>query len=129
MTTIKQTKHNGEQGQAILEFAVMLPVFLLIGLGLVDIQMLVERAANLDYIANETARCMAINGPACSGAKTAKGYAESLADGLRMDTKAMTIDSGCGTEVCTASLTYPFKAIGVWFPSVVIKRTGTASLP
>ena len=121
-------KTNKQKGQAILEFAVILPVFVLISLGLIDIQWSLERAANLDYIVNEVARCQAIGGNVCTGANTPKTYADLLAVNLGMDTRALKLlSSGCSYMLCSATMTFQYKPVGAWFPSLTIQRTGMAA--
>jgi Flp pilus assembly protein TadG len=122
-----KNKHR-QKGQAILEFAIILPVFVLIGFGLVDMQFLLERTANLEYVVNETTRCMAMSNQACTGTVTPKVYAETLATGLGMDVNLLKINSiVCNSITCTVNMTYPFKPLGVYFPHVTINRTSTAA--
>jgi hypothetical protein len=126
-------KERREEGQAILEFALMLPVFVLIGFGLVDIQWCIERAANLDYVVNETARCMGNNGQACSlSPATPTTYADNLAGGLGMTLSQMSLTPApaCNaqTGLCTVTGTYKYSPLGAWFPNITLKRIGTASI-
>lgn len=116
-----------EKGQAILEFAVILPVFLLIGVGLVDWLIAVDRAANLEYVVSETARCMAISSASCSNPA---GYATRLASGFRMDLAMLKMESAaCGLSECNVVMSYRYQAVGAYFPKITIERTGTAALP
>jgi Flp pilus assembly protein TadG len=123
---------SASEGQAILEFAVMLPVFVLIGFLLVDTQWAMKDAANLDYISTETARCEAIQSFACIGVNTPQSYATALANNARLDLARLTIDTpSCdliGTGTCTVTVAYRFKALGMYFPSLTITRVGTAAI-
>jgi hypothetical protein len=124
-------KSTKESGQAILEFAVMLPVFVLIGFLLVDTQWAMKDAANLDYISQESARCEAINSFACAGVKTPQNYALELASNARLDLSRLTVDAPpCNVVAgtCQVTLTYQFKALGMYFPSLTITRTGVAAI-
>jgi Flp pilus assembly protein TadG len=126
-----QSAKARERGQAILEMALILPVFCLIGFGLMDVQLCLERAANADYIAQETARCEAIEGIPCT-AQTAEDYAiKKLGADLRMyPPQLVVVTPPCIQGVsCSVTVTYHFQAIGVWFPSITITRTGTAAVP
>ena len=119
-----------ELGQAILEFAVILPLFVFIGFGLVDLQWCVAKSANLEYIVTETARCEAIAAAACTGSNTPGSYAHQLAVNVRMNLGSLTmVSSACNGSTCTVVMTYHFTPFGVWFPNVTIKRTGTAAQP
>jgi hypothetical protein len=119
-----------ERGQAILEMAIMLPVFCLIGFGLMDVQFCLERTANVEYIAQETARCQAINAVPCT-VQPAKDYALQQGANLRMYPPQLVIVSASCIEgvSCSATLTYHFQALGVWFPNINITRTGLATVP
>lgn len=124
---------RNQKGQSILEFAVILPVFVFIGLGIVDITWLLERTANVNYIVSETARCLAINEAEpqspCTGKNSAASYSATLAAGLRMDVNLLKINAAsCDGVICTTEMTYPFQALGAYFPSVKINRTGIASI-
>jgi Flp pilus assembly protein TadG len=119
-----------QKGQAILEFAVILPLFVFISFGLIDIQWSIERAADLDYIVTEVARCEAIKGDACTGANNPTLYATQLATNVGMHVQDLTVVSAqCNFTSCTTVMTYNYKALGVWFPKMIIQRTGTAALP
>lgn len=115
-------------GQAIAEFALMLPVFVLVAFMLVDLQWLAKDAANIDYIANETARCEAIGSPICASASSTINYAKQQAANLRLTAANFHVtDPDCtGMTQCSISITYQYKPLGVYFPAITIARTGTA---
>jgi hypothetical protein len=109
--------------------AVVLPIFVFVSLALIDIQWALERAANLDYIVTETARCQAIAGMSCSGANNPQSYANLLAQDLHMDISSLTvIASGCSSSSCSSTMSYKYKPVGVWFPGITIQRTASAAL-
>jgi Flp pilus assembly protein TadG len=124
-------KRNKQSGQAILEMAVILPVFVLVGFGLVDIQLCLQDVANVNYIVNEVARCEAIAGTLCSVApNTPASYARLQAGNLHMKVGYLSFDSGtCDANSCTATISYRYHALGIYFPSITFTRTGTAALP
>ncbi len=119
-----------QKGQAILEMALILPVFVLVALGMADVVWALERTANLEYIVNESARCEALNGIPCT-MQSYHDYALSLARNLRMNDHNLTILTPTCVEgvSCTVTGTYLFQPIGVYFPHITIQRTGTAVLP
>lgn len=123
-------KRKRERGQAILEFAVILPVFCLIGFGLMDVQFCLERAANVEYIVNETARCQAIKAIPCT-VQPPSDYVLQQGANLRMyPPQLVVVSASCIEGVsCSATVTYHFQALGVWFPNVNITRTGMATVP
>lgn len=125
-------KRKGERGQAILEMAIILPVFILVGLGLADMQWALGKVSSLEFVANETARCQAIAGLPCTDPNTAATYGTTLAANLRLKTPQFVfISSGCdlATGLCTAVMSYHYQPLGAYFPDLTIQRTGTAALP
>jgi hypothetical protein len=134
-----KTLFSDESGQAILEFAMILPVFILVGFGLVDMQWMTKQAANMDYIVNEVSRCeaMAQHSPSVAlpcnpsaGGVSPHQYAMNLARDLRLDNAQLTINApNCDPTLgtCNVIAIYDYHALGVWFPAVTIRRTGTAS--
>lgn len=126
-------KRKRERGQAILEFAIILPVFLLIGFGLCDVQWCLSRAANLEYIVNETARCMAVQALPCTELGSPNSYAMMLGENLKMVPAQMKIIPvplcNPSTGICKITMTYQYEPIGAYFPKVLIERTGVAAKP
>lgn len=125
-------KRRGERGQAILEMAVILPVFILVGLGLADMQWALGKVSSLEYVVNETARCQAIEGLPCPDPRTTQDYAFQMAKNLRLEPPDLVMISyGCDVAVgkCTATMSYHYHPLGAYFPDLTIHRTGTASMP
>ena len=126
-------KHKGERGQAILEMAVILPVFVLVGLGLADMQWSLGKVSSLEYVVNETARCEAIEGLPCTELpNTPQSYATAMAGNLHLKPPQLVfISAGCNviTGVCEATMSYHYQPLGAYFPNLTIQRTGTAALP
>jgi len=117
-----------EKGQAIVEFAVMLPIFVLIAMGLIDLQWMLKDAADIDYIVTESARCEASQLAICAAPNSAQGYALSMASSLRLDTATMQLTTPPCVQICSVSIAYPYKALGAWFPALTIRRTGMAAV-
>jgi hypothetical protein len=120
-----------DSGQAIAEFAVMLPVFVFVAFALIDIQWMTRDAAAIEYIVNETARCEAIQSGACAAPSSPQGYATTLAQNLRLSTDAnFDLDTPpCTPSACSVSIRYHYKPLGAWFPALTISRTGSAAVP
>ena len=127
------TRNRKERGQAILEMAVILPIFVFVALGLADLQWSLGKVANLEFVANETARCRAIEGLPCTEPPNdPEKYATALASNLRLKPPQFVfISSDCNvvTGLCTAVMSYHYQPLGVYFPDMTIQRTGTAALP
>ncbi len=123
---------KSERGQAILEAAVMLPVLVFVALALIDMQWMLKDAGNLDYIVTETARCEAIAAIPCAWPKNPQTYAVDMARNFRLNTDGdLTVETppcNAATGTCTVKVTYRYHAVGAYFPSVTLTRTGTASL-
>ena len=123
-------RKSKQSGQAILEMAIILPVFVLLGMGMIDMQMCLQDVANVNYIVNEVARCQAIAGNLCSSApNTPRSYADLQARNLHMKTAYLTlVSASCGLNSCTATISFQYHALGIWFPGITFVRTGTAAL-
>lgn len=120
-----------ERGQAIAEFAIMLPVFVLVAFALIDCQWLIKDAADLDYIVSESARCEAIQNPTCATASGTAAYATQLGQTFRLDTTApnFTLTTPPCAQTCTVTIAYKYKPLGAVFPrTLTLSRTGTAAV-
>lgn len=125
-------KRRGERGQAILEMAVILPVFILVGLGLADMQWSLGKVSSLEFVVNETARCQAIEALPCTDSTMARDYAFQTAKNLHLEPPdLLMISNGCDLTVgkCTTTMSYHYHPLGAYFPDLTIHRTGTASMP
>jgi hypothetical protein len=121
---------NSESGQAIAEFAVLLPIFVLVGFGIVDIQWMTRDAQAIEYITTESARCEAIKAPACANESQTAAFALQLAQNVHLPvTKDQISTPACSALTCSVVVNFPFKPLGVWFPSITINRTGQAAVP
>lgn len=131
---MKSTKRRaGERGQAILEMAVILPIFVFVSLGLADLQWSLGKVSNLEFVVNETARCQAIDSLACmEPPQSPEKYAMEMGTKLHMTAPQLVfISAGCNviTGLCNAVMSYHYHPLGPWFPDMTIQRTGTAALP
>jgi Flp pilus assembly protein TadG len=122
---------RSDSGQTIAEFAVLLPVFVFVSFVLIDIEWMTRTAAAVEYVVTETARCEAIQSPACAAPSNPQAYAIGLASNLRLDTGlSMNLQTpACGPATCQVSIAYHYKALGAWFPALAIQRTGSAAVP
>jgi hypothetical protein len=122
---------RSDSGQAIAEFAAILPVFALVSFMIIDIQWMTRTAAAVEYVVMETARCEAIQSGACTAPSSPQGYATSLAANLRLSTGAEfeLTTPPCNPNTCQVSIVYHYKPLGAWFPALTISRTGSAAVP
>jgi TadE-like protein len=119
-----------ESGQAIVEFAVLLPIFVLVGFGIVDVQWMTRDAQAIEYIVTEAARCEAIKAPACPNETQTANFALQLAQNVHLPiSKEQIATPACNAATCSVSINFPFQALGPWFPRVTIQRTGQAAVP
>jgi len=123
------TRRLDQRGVAAIEFAIVLPVLLLIAFGLIDFGRAVWSQTTLDYAAQATARCLAIGSTACSSATT---YAQAHAYGVTLsNVTPTTIASGgtaCGQTSSVAGEQVVAKmAFNYIFPAFSSFSSGTFS--
>jgi len=121
---------RSERGQALLEFALLLPVAVLLMLGFADMMYAIVQAGSVSAIAVETARCLALNGPQCNSKSAVTNYVASQASGLAIpqaQSNLSVVASACQNNECAVTLRYVYPRIGIYFPPTTIVRTGYAS--
>jgi Flp pilus assembly protein TadG len=106
-----------EGGGSLAEFAILLPVFLPLLFGTVQLGQLFWTQTALQHAVEMAARCATINATSCGSASTTQTYAATQAYGLTFPTGTFTATSPtCGNQVA-ASYAFPF--ITGWFPATV----------
>ena len=109
-----------EKGAVLIEFALVLSLFLLLILGGFDMLSVMSAKSNVNWIAQTLATCAKNNNNnGCPGAT-----AKSLALGFSMDSKNI---SQAGINPIT--VTYKWTPISPWFPSGKQTLTSTATAP
>ena len=87
------------RGNAALEFAFLMPVFLVMFLGIMEFGRLLWTQTTLQHAVEAAARYAAINYPTCSSSQTL-GYAAGEVFGQSVATSAFTLTCGtCGSQV------------------------------
>jgi hypothetical protein len=104
-----------EKGTVLIEFALVLTVFLLLILGGVDLQRMANAKSNVDWIAQTIATCTKNN--SCAGATPS-----SLASGFSMDTKNINPKN----DQNPITVTYKWEPISPFFKPTTLTSTATA---
>jgi Flp pilus assembly protein TadG len=93
-------------GSAAVEFAFLLPVFLLMFLGIIEFGRLLWTQSSLQHAVEAAARYAAINYPTCSSTSQTTSYAAAQVFGQSAPTSDFTLTCPpCGTQV-TATLSF-----------------------
>jgi Flp pilus assembly protein TadG len=116
---------KSQHGQALIEFAMVIPVVVLLLLGGADLIMAFSAKQNVTYVAEETARCWALRNTNCwpSGYQP---YARSVASGLGLLNSGTLAASSNGCGPNCASITVSYRAAPMFqgfFPSVALTST------
>jgi Flp pilus assembly protein TadG len=89
---------KNDSGAVLVEFAIVVPVLILLLLGGVDIGLASLSANKLNFATEAAARCQAINATPCSGGGNATiGYANSVAQ--LSGASFIVTTSSCGIQV------------------------------
>ncbi|MGH6910231.1 MAG: TadE/TadG family type IV pilus assembly protein [Phenylobacterium sp.] len=86
-------------GASAVEFAIVLPVFILLVLGSMSAAFLVFAVSSLNYAVQDAARCAAVNKTLCSNATTTAKYALSKYAGPPIAPVFTYSTAGCGNTV------------------------------
>jgi Flp pilus assembly protein TadG len=91
---------SGTSGAGAVEFALVLPAFLMFVLGLVDCGRLLWTNGTLAHAVAEASRCAVVNTSICGTAAAVQAYAVTQAWGLGLTSSAFTVaTAACGTQV------------------------------
>lgn len=116
-----------ENGVTAIEYALLLPILLVLVFGIIDAGRVIWTQATLDHAAEAAARCGAVDAVKCGTPEAIKAYAIERAAGLVLQPSAFTVSAAaCGNKVSAAlpvSLTLP------WSGSYNITVKATACYP
>jgi Flp pilus assembly protein TadG len=105
------------RGATAVEFAVLLPVFLPLIFGVIQLGEMFWTQTAMQHAVEMAARCAAINATTCGSASQTQTYATTQAYGLTLPSGTFTASSAaCGNQVA-ASYTFPF--VTAWFPATI----------
>jgi Flp pilus assembly pilin Flp len=97
-------------GASAVEFAIILPVFILLVLGSISLAMLTFSISSLNYAVEDAARCAAVNKVLCSSPGTTAKYALTRYLGPPIKPVFTYSTTGCGNTV-SATATYQMDII------------------
>jgi len=97
-------------GASAVEFAIVLPVFMLLVLGAMSVALLTFSVSSLNYAVEDAARCAAVNKTLCSTAGNTVKYARNRYAGPPITAVFTYSTAGCGNTV-TATGTFSMDII------------------
>lgn len=116
-----------DRGAVALEYAIILPVLLLMILGALDAGRVMWLQVTLERAVEAAARCAAINETTCGSTAQVQNYAAAQAYGATMGASAFVAASAsCGTRVTG---TVPFTFAIPWVMRRKITLSATACYP
>lgn len=110
---------SDRRGATAVEFALILPPFLLLLLGVVEFGRALWTQSALHFAVEESARCAAVDATNCATTTQVQNFAVSRAKGLGLNNTVFTLTTpACGNQV-SASYPFPF-ILATMFPSVTL---------
>ncbi len=86
-------------GASAVEFGLILPVFVMLVLGVINVSLLTNAVSSMNYAVQEAARCAAVNNVACPNEESITAFARSRYRGPQIDPQFTSENSGCGRTV------------------------------
>jgi len=127
MRGVRKTSGRRERGSVAIEYAIILPVFLVLVLGLMDTGRLIWTQTTLDRAVEAAARCASIDTAQCGTAAQVQSYAVGQAYGLTIESSAFTvITKACGISV---AVEYPFQLVIPWIADDALTLIASACYP
>ncbi len=124
---MRRPGHLGHRGSVAVEYGIILPVFLLLVLGIVDVGRLMWTQTTLDRAVEAAARCGAVDAVRCKTVTQVQSVAVAEAYGLQIAASDFAVaTAACGVEV-QGSLA--FKLIIPWIARTDLPLTARACYP
>lgn len=115
------------EGTVALEYALILPVLLLMLLGALDAGRALWLQVTIERAVDAAARCAAINVSVCGTVVQIQNYAASQTFGTSVEPSVFTaVNTGCGAKVTG---TLPFAFVTPWLSKRAITLTAMACYP
>jgi len=123
----KLLRRLDERGVSTMEFALVLPAFLMMTIGGMHLTMLGFTSASLHFATEDAARCGAIQTTRCTSAAVTQTWAANKFRNITGTTPAFTAQSGlaCGYRV-QGSVTYTMQT---GFSSIAVPLSATSCYP
>lgn len=96
------------RGGALIEFALVFPVFIMVAVGGIYVALLSFASANLQKAAKEGARCYSINTATCSSTTTTAAYAKQRFVSVTSDTPTFTASLATCGHLVSGSMSFTF---------------------
>jgi Flp pilus assembly protein TadG len=110
---------SDRRGATVVEFALILPPFLLLLFGVVEFGRALWTQSALHFAVEEAARCAAVDATNCATATQVQQFAVSRAAGLGLTNAVFSLTTpACGNRV-SASYAFPF-VLANMFPNVTL---------
>ena len=106
-------KRRSEKGQSLVEFALVVPLLLLLVIGIAEFARAWMARNVMTGAARETARIAAVN--STPGLAESRGYAVLTAAGITTDRNVAVADDNAAYGTVTATVTYQFPITVVGF--------------
>jgi len=98
--------HRHEAGNTAIEFALTLPILLVMLFGIIEGGKVVWTQQSLQHGAQMAARCAAIDTTKCKTSQQVASFASTAAWGIDPDTSLISVsDQACGSQVM---ISYPY---------------------
>ena len=121
---------TGRAGVTSIEFAILLPVFVLIVFGIIELALMEWTQAALEHATSMAARCAAVNTTTCGTASAVQTYAASQAYGITLPASTFSYStSPCNHTVSVASPGYGFQFIVPFYGSITVNLTASSCYP
>ena len=100
----RRFRHDA-RGATAVEFGLILPVFLMLVVGVINVSLLTNAVSSMNFAVQEAARCSAVNRVLCPTSQSAETYALGRYKGPNISPSFVATASGCGHTV-TANATF-----------------------
>lgn len=119
---------KNSRGSVIVEFALVLPILCFLLLGGIDLIGAYTTVGQVSYIAEESARCEALQNPACgvniNGQNQATSYAQQLAAGMQIRNYTdLTVTQNSCAHCSSVTVSYTYQSLFHFLPQIAIRRT------
>ena len=110
MPAFIRTFARDRSGAGALEFALVVPVFIIMVLGVIGCAQMANAASSMNYAVQEAARCYALDQTRCGNPTAIAAYARTKYLGPGINPTFSSSTAGCGNTV-TATATYRIDAL------------------